>query len=49
LTKKTIPRFDSEDAERRFWAEHDTTDYFDWTKAIRRMCVKYCGTSRAVG
>jgi predicted DNA binding CopG/RHH family protein len=33
LTKKTIPRFSSEDTERRFWAEHDTTDYFDWTKA----------------
>ena len=33
LTKKPIPRFHSEDAERRFWAEHDTTDYFDWTKA----------------
>jgi len=35
LTKKPIPRFHSEDAERRFWAEHDTTDYFDWTKAKR--------------
>jgi predicted DNA binding CopG/RHH family protein len=33
LTKKTTPRFTSEDAERRFWAEHDTTDYFDWTNA----------------
>ena len=33
LTKKTIPQFNSEDAERRFWAQHDTTDYFDWTKA----------------
>jgi predicted DNA binding CopG/RHH family protein len=33
LTKKTIPRFNSEDAERRFWSQHDTTDYFDWTKA----------------
>jgi predicted DNA binding CopG/RHH family protein len=33
LNKKTIPRFNSEDAERRFWSQHDTTDYFDWTKA----------------
>src|SRR5512139_3159724 len=33
LTKKAIPRFTSEDAERQFWAQHDTTDYFDWTKA----------------
>jgi predicted DNA binding CopG/RHH family protein len=34
-SRKTIPRFTSEDAERRFWAEHDTTDYFDWSKAAR--------------
>lgn len=34
-SKKPIPRFASEDAERRFWAEHDTTDYFDWTKTAR--------------
>ena len=33
LTKKVIPRFISEDAERQFWAQHDTADYFDWTKA----------------
>ena len=32
-SRKRIPRFASEDAERRFWAQHDTTDYFDWTKA----------------
>ena len=35
VSKKPIPRFASEDAERRFWAEHDTTDYFDWSKAAR--------------
>ena len=34
-SKKPIPRFASEDAERRFWAEHDTTDYFDWSKAAQ--------------
>ena len=33
LTKKTIPRFNSEEAERQFWAQHDTTDFFDWTRA----------------
>lgn len=34
-SKKPIPRFVSEDAERRFWAEHDATDYFDWSRAAR--------------
>ena len=33
--KKSIPAFSSEDEERRFWAVHDTTDYFDWDKATQ--------------
>ena len=31
--KKQIPKFDSEDEERGFWATHDSTDYVDWSKA----------------
>lgn len=31
---KLIPRFKNEDEERDFWAVHDSTDYFDWDKAI---------------
>lgn len=30
---KSIPRFASEDEERAFWANHDATEYFDWSKA----------------
>ncbi len=30
-----LPRFGSEDEERRFWAEHDTVDYFDWSQAAQ--------------
>ena len=30
---KTIPRFETEDEERAFWATHDTGDYVDWSKA----------------
>ena len=33
--KKPLPRFPSEDAERQFWATHDTVDYFDWSKAAQ--------------
>ena len=33
--KKAIPKFKSEDAERLFWAAEDTTDYVDWSKAVR--------------
>jgi len=32
---KPIPCFESEAEERRFWETHDTTDYFDWSKARR--------------
>jgi len=33
--KKTIPRFKSEDAEREFWATHDSTHYIDWRRGKR--------------
>jgi predicted DNA binding CopG/RHH family protein len=33
--KKAVPRFRTEDAEREFWAAHDSTDYIDWRKARR--------------
>ena len=32
-TKKPIPRFRSEAEERTFWAEHDSTEYIDWSQA----------------
>ena len=39
MDKKTkllpIPKFVTEDEERKFWATHDATDYFDRSKAQR--------------
>ena len=32
---KMIPKFKTEAAERKFWAEHDSTEYVDWSKAKR--------------
>jgi predicted DNA binding CopG/RHH family protein len=32
---KPIPKFESEDEEREFWATHDSTDYIDWTQGRR--------------
>ena len=34
MTKK-IPKFKSEDEERKFWTTHDSTEYVDWKKAKR--------------
>jgi len=33
--KKAAPKFRTEDAEREFWASHDSTHYIDWRKAKR--------------
>ena len=30
---KKVPEFESEDAERHFWAVHDSADYLDWSTA----------------
>ncbi len=30
---KKIPKFTTEEEERIFWQEHDSTEYLDWSKA----------------
>ena len=37
---KPIPEFSSEAEEQEFWATHDTTEYFDWSKARRVVFPK---------
>ena len=32
---KTVPQFNSEAEERKFWQTHDSTEYVDWSKAER--------------
>lgn len=32
---KPIPKFKNEDEERDFWADHDTTEYFDTSKPLQ--------------
>lgn len=32
---KKIPRFRSEEEERNFWADRDSTDYVDWARGKR--------------
>ena len=33
--KKPVPEFRSEDEEREFWADHDSTEFIDWQSAER--------------
>jgi predicted DNA binding CopG/RHH family protein len=35
--KRKPSKFKSEDAEREFWALHDSTGYIDWSKAKRAV------------
>ncbi|MEA3302713.1 MAG: BrnA antitoxin family protein [Pseudomonadota bacterium] len=30
---KAIPKFASEEQEREFWEQHDSSDYLDWNQA----------------
>jgi predicted DNA binding CopG/RHH family protein len=46
--KKRTPEFKSEDAERRFWAQNDSTDYIDWAAAQRRKFPNLKPTLRTI-
>lgn len=35
VVKKALPKFKSEEAEREFWAQHDSTGFIDWRKGKR--------------
>jgi predicted DNA binding CopG/RHH family protein len=45
---KKIPKFASEDEERKFWAEHDTTEYFDYSKARKAAFPNLRQTTRTI-
>lgn len=40
MKRKKTPQFKSEDAERRFWANADSTDHVDWDSAKRVVLPK---------
>jgi hypothetical protein len=35
--KKSIPKFESENDEREFWADADSTEYINWNKAKKTI------------
>lgn len=47
-TKKRIPKFRSEEDERKFWAEHDSTEYVDWDGAQRQRFPKLKPSLRTI-
>ena len=45
---KKIPAFKNEDAEREFWASHDSTEFVDWGKAKRAVFPNLKPTLRTI-
>ena len=37
MIKKQVPAFKNEDAERAFWATHDSTEFVEWAQAKRAV------------
>lgn len=45
---KSLPAFSTEDAERSFWATHDSAEYVDWEGAQRRSLPNLKPTLRTI-
>jgi len=43
-----IPKFDSEDEEREFWATHDSTDHVDWSRAKPKTFSRLKPTTQTI-
>jgi predicted DNA binding CopG/RHH family protein len=46
--KKPIPKFRSEDEERAFWSEKDSTQFIDWQAGERRKFPNLKPTLRTI-
>jgi predicted DNA binding CopG/RHH family protein len=45
---KAIPRFESEDEEREYWATHDSTAHIDWKRAKPMSFPRLKPTTRTI-
>ena len=43
-----VPRFESEDEEREFWADRDSVDYVDWARARRVILPDLKPSTRSI-
>jgi len=43
-----IPKFQSEDEEREFWATHDSTEYVDWDNAEEVVLSKLKPSTKTI-
>lgn len=45
---KSIPKFENEEQERAFWAEHDSAEYVDWSKAQKAVFPNLKPTTKTI-
>ena len=45
---KPIPKFASEDEERRFWEQNDSSEYLDWSQAQQVVMPKLKPTTKTI-
>ncbi|MFZ5865900.1 MAG: BrnA antitoxin family protein [Thermodesulfobacteriota bacterium] len=45
---RKIPKFENEDQERAFWAEHDSVDFVDWRQAEQVRFPNLRPTTRTI-
>ena len=45
---KSVPKFSSEAAERKFREKHDSTEYLDWSTAKRAVLPKLKSTTQTI-
>jgi len=45
---KELPKFKSEDEERKFWGTADSTKYIDWSKGKRRRLINLKPSLRTI-
>ena len=47
-TKKELPEFKNEMEERKFWEEHDSTDYLNWEESQVARFPKLKPTTKSI-
>jgi len=47
-TSRTLPKFESENHERQFWATHDSTAYVNWRQGQRVKLPNLRPTTRVI-
>ena len=45
---KAVPEFTTEEDERRFWEQYDSTDYLDWGQAQQVVMPKLKPTTKMI-